>query len=234
TDTSKNPVRRGRATPARKNSFMKPLRYLIPCLALAFTGLAPSRATAQEMPVFAQFTLQLQDFSVLRKGVYTDKVFKVRLTTLDLLDLLENAYQTNFPFGSWLYLVDYSHFQVQDANGNVVIADTSDVLAYSDTFADGDYLFHGKESELLGWWKYKYFYRFTIEFYDPVVSQLSFLFEGTTQEQNNRSTANTFGDRLYRSTMMLNGLGYGYTGDGFLLMSGKIKTPRVQWISNDN
>jgi len=60
------------------------------------------------------------------------------------------------------------------------------------------------------------------------------LFEGTTQEQNNRSTANTFGDRLYRSTMMLNGLGYGYTGDGFLLMSGKIKTPRVQWISNDN
>jgi hypothetical protein len=213
---------------------MKPPRYLLPALSLLLGTIAPARVAAQDMPVFAQFTMQVQDLSVLRNGVYTDKVKSVRLSTLDLLDLLENAYQTNFPFGAWLYLVDYSYFQVQDFDGSIVISNTSDYLTYSDTFADGDYLFHGKESETLGWWSHRYFYRFSIEFFDPDVNALSFLFEGTTQERNLRTTADVFGDRFYHSSMSLTGLGYGYTEDGFLLLSGKIKTPLVQWISNDD
>ena len=89
--------------------------------ALGLGAFTTMNLPAQTFPITVQWTMQQQDFSTLKNGVYTDKVTTTKLATVDLLALLAGVYQTNFPFGATLALVDYDHFQVQSSDGSVLV-----------------------------------------------------------------------------------------------------------------
>src|SRR5262249_50809229 len=142
---------------------------------------------AQTFSVMVQWTMQQQDLSTLNNGVYTDKVKTTKLSSVDLLDLLASSYSTNFPsgfpFGAILVLVDYDHFQVQDGSGGILLTNVSDFLTYSDTYAETNFLYAGKENTITGTRSYLFTYRATIEYKDLSSSGVSFTYTGTMTER---------------------------------------------------
>jgi hypothetical protein len=194
--------------------------------------LAATHLSAQVFPVTAKLTLQQQDVSTFDGTVYNDKVQTLKLSSTDLLNWLANAYQTNFPtgfpFGSVLVLVDYEHFQVQASDGTVLVPDTSDYMSYSDTYAETNFLFQGKENIATGSLNYTYFYRSTIQFNDLLPNGTAFTFSGNTLEKFTRSAQDTGGHRQYSGSLAIEGNGSGTNFTGFFLLSGKISTPTVK------
>ena len=191
---------------------------------------------AQELPVNAQLSLQQQDLSSFKNGVYTDKVRTTRLTSANLLSFLAEAYSTNFPtgfpLGAKLVLVDYDHFQVQAGNGSILLTNVSDFLTYSDTYSATNYLYQGKENTLNEAQNYVYFLRATIQFDNHAATDaISFTFTGNMQEKFSQSATDQFGRRMYQDSFFLTGTGEGRAGDSFFLLSGKISTATVKWIN---
>lgn len=213
---------------------MKTLGRLFLALAVGMCASAAMRLHAQTLPVNVQFTLQQQDFSTLKNGVYTDKVKSVRLTSANLLTLLADVYTTDFPtgfpFGSRLVLVNYDHFQVLSANNTILVTNTSPYLTYSDSYMDGDYLFQGRESTVDGSQNQTYYYRSTIELNNPSTNGTSFVFSGNMMERYSRSKADVFGKRQYSGAFLLTGEGSGRSSEGFFLLSGRISTTTAKWV----
>jgi hypothetical protein len=199
-------------------------------IALGLGAFAAIDLPAQTFPITAQWTMQQQDFSVLKSGVYTDKVKSTKLGTVDLLFLLADAYQTNFPFGAALVLVDYDHFQVQGGDGSILVSNVSDFLTYSDTYAQTNFLYSGKESTITGTRSYVFTYRAAIEFNNPSTNGTFLNFTGTMSERYSRGAVDQTGHRLNTGSLLLNGTGSGTNVNGFFLLSGTIKTPVVKWI----
>jgi hypothetical protein len=203
-------------------------------LILAIGLCAAVRLHAQTLPVTAQLTLQQQDFSTLKNGVYSDKVKTVRLNSTSLLTLLADVYQTEFPsgfpFGSRLVLVNYDHFQVLSANNTILVTNTSPYLTYSDGYANDDYLYQGKENTIDGSQNHSYFYVATIEFNNPSTNGTSFTFSGNLTEKYSKSRADVFGKRMYSDSFALTGYGSGRSESGFFLLSGRITTPTMKWV----
>jgi hypothetical protein len=198
-------------------------------MALGLLGLATINLPAQTFPITVQWTMQQQDFSTLKSGVYTDKVKTTKLTTAYLLGLLAGAYQTNFPFGATLVLVDYDHFQVQSSDGSVVVDDVSDFLTYSDTYAQTNFLYSGKENTITGTRSYVFTYRAFIDYYDPATNGTSLSFTGTMSERYSRGAVDQTGHRANSGSLFLNGAGSGTDTNGFFVLSGTVKTPLVKW-----
>ena len=189
---------------------------------------------AQEFPVTVQWTMQQQDFSTFKNGVYTDKAKSTKLATANLLDWVSRAYPTNFPsgfpLGATLVLVDYSYFQVQDASGGILVTNLSDFLTYSDTYAQTNFLYQGKENTLTGTRTYVFTYRATIEFNDATTNGTSFTFTGTMSERYSRGAVDQNGDRLNQGSLFLNGTGSGTDANGFFLLTGTVKTAAIRWL----
>lgn len=198
-------------------------------LALGLGAFTTTDLPAQTFPITVQWTKQQQDVSTLKNGVYTDKAKSTKLGTVDLLFLLADAYQTNFPFGAALVLVDYSYFQVQSSDGSVLVTDVSEFLTYSDTYAQTNFLYQGKENTITGTRSYVFTYRATVEFYNPATNGTSFTFIGTMSERYSRGAIGQSGTRANQGSLLLNGSGSGTNVDGFFLLSGTIKTPVVKW-----
>lgn len=190
---------------------------------------------AQVLPVNAMLTAQQQDASTLVNGTYTDKVITMKVTSKDLLGLLEKAYSADFPngfpFGSTLMLVNYDHFQVQASDGSVLVDDTSQFLYYSDTYSQTNYLFQGKENTLTQARSHTYTYGSYVQFDDPT-NNVSFSFTGVTVEKFSKSTSDQFGYRKYQDMMTLTGTGTGGDDSGFFVLSGKLSSPSVRWVDH--
>jgi hypothetical protein len=208
-------------------------RLVLFAMAVAVT---PATVFAQEFPVTAQLTLRQQDESSFSesKGVYTDKIKTTRLTSNYLLTLLQpfhtGSFPNGFPSGARLMLVNFSHFQVQSAGGDVLVADTGPYLTYSDTYSQTNVLFQGKESIENGSLKHMYFYQSTIEFHDPSPDGTSFTFIGHAIEKYSRSAEDFRGDQFSQGSLRITGIGSGNIGGSFFLLSGKISTPTMKWI----
>jgi hypothetical protein len=189
---------------------------------------------AQILPVSARLTLQQQNFSTLKKGVYTDRIKTTRLNVNSLIALLAgvytNTFPEGFPAGSRLMLVNYSYFQIQAPDGSIVVTNVSDFMTYSDTYRNGDYLFQGKENTITESQNHRFLYQATITFTDPSPNGTSFTFTGNVQERYSKSAANRNGERTYRDSMAFNGSGSGKTGDSFFLLSGRFSTSTDRWI----
>lgn len=211
---------------------MKTTRLIAAVLGLGLFGSALA-ARAQVFPVSFQLTIQQQDYSSQKNGVWTDRVKSIRVGSTDILTLLAGAYQTNLPVGSKLVLVDYDHFQVRAANDAVLLGDVSDYLTYADTYSATNYLYQGRENSITGGQNYTYFYRATIEFNDPSTGGNSFTFAGNVLEKYSKSAENTFGHRTYQGSLALTGTGSGRKGEDFYLLSGRITTPTVKWTEAD-
>ncbi len=212
------------------------MKTLVRSLLISALGssLLTADVSAQTLPIAAQLTFQQQNFSTLKKGVYTDTVKTTRLTSNDLLALLAKVYETDFPhgfpFGSRLVLVDFDHFQVQSAGGTILLTNVSAFMTYSDTYRDGDYLFQGKESTLTGSQSHTFFYQATITFTDPSTNGTAFTFTGNVLEKHSKSAFGPGGYRSFQDSLALTGNGSGKMGDSFFLLSGRITTPVVKWI----
>ena len=186
---------------------------------------------AQEFPLLARMRLQQQDVSVLKNGVYRDKVQTLRLTSKDLLDFIADAYgQPTYPFGARLVLVDYEYFQVQAFDGTILVTNTAPFLTYSDSYSEDRFLYQGKEDTVKGSQNYTYFYRFTIRFDDPA-NDVAFTFVGQALEKYSRSAADALGHRVYRGSIALTGSGSGSRGGDFFLLSGRITSPAMTWFN---
>jgi hypothetical protein len=214
--------------------YMKTIPRPLLLMTVAVLILMAWNLQAQNLPVTFQLKIQQQDFSTFNKGVYNDKTKSMKLTSYDILTLLSGVYLADypagFPPGSQLMLVDYSRFQVWDANGNVLITDTAPVLTYGDTYSETNYLYQGKESTSNGSQIYNYFYESTIRFTDPDSNGTSFRFSGNLLEKYSKSPLYQSGERMYQDSLTLNGYGSGKTGNNFFLLSGRITTPMVTWI----
>lgn len=198
-------------------------------LALGLGAFTTMDLPAQTFPITVQWTMQQQDLSTLKSGVYTDKVKSTKLTTTYLLGLLAGAYQTNFPFGATLALVDYDHFQVQSSDGSVLVSDVSDFLTYSDTYAQTNFLYAGKENTVIGTRSYVFTYRAFIDYYDPATNGTSLSFTGTMSERYSRGAVDQTGHRANSGSLFLNGAGSGTDTNGFFVLSGTVKTSLVKW-----
>ncbi|MBC8095947.1 MAG: hypothetical protein H7Y43_09055 [Akkermansiaceae bacterium] len=204
---------------------------LIPALGIAL--LAPG-VSAQTLPIAAQLTLQQQDFTTRKGDVFTDRVKATRVTSNGLLTLLGEVYQSEFPngfpFGSRLVLVNFNYFQVQSAQGAVLVNNASPYMTYSDTYRAGDYLFQGKENTFTEAQSHTFFYQATITFNDPATNGTSFTFTGNVLEKYSKSAAGPGGYRSFQDSLAITGTGSGKTGNSFFLMSGRIFTSVVKWI----
>ncbi|HLP78004.1 MAG TPA: hypothetical protein VK327_13930 [Candidatus Paceibacterota bacterium] len=215
------------------------MKTFIRSLVIPVLGLAVFVAgvSAQTMPVSTQFTLQQQDYSSHKGDTWTDKVKTTRLTSTDLVGLLEGVYTSSFPngfpYGARLVLVDFDHFQVQSAGGNILVTNVSDFLTYSETYHDGDYLYQGKENTASGAQNHTFLYRATITFTNPATNGTSFTFTGNMQEKFSKSVVGRDGYRLYQDSLALTGHGSGRTGESFFLLSGRMTTPTVKWLAAD-
>lgn len=213
---------------------MKTLGRFLLALAIGVCASAASRLHAQTLPVNVQLTLQQQDFTTLKHGVYTDKIKSARLTSASLLTLLADVYTTDFPTGfpsgSRLALVNYDHFQVLSADNTILVTNTSPYLTYSDGYMDGDYLFQGRESAVNGSQNQRYFYRSTIELNNPSTNGTSFVFSGKMMEKYSRSSEDVFGKRLYSGSFLLIGEGSGRSSAGFFLLSGRVGAATAKWV----
>lgn len=202
--------------------------FLLGCLMLA------PRLNAQVLPINARLTLQQQNFSSLKHGVYTDRIKTTRLNANSLLALLAGVYTNDFPqgfpAGSRLMLINYSYFQIQAPNGSIVVTNVSNFLTYSDTYRNGDYLFQGRESTVTGSQSHSFFFQATITFNDLQENGTSFTFTGNVLERYSKSAANRNDERSYRDSMAFSGYGSGKTGDSFFLMNGRISTATDKWI----
>lgn len=189
---------------------------------------------AQILPVSARLTLQQQNFSSLKNGVYTDRIKTTRLNANSLLALLAgvytNTFPEGFPVGSRLVLVNYSYFQIQTRDGSIVVTNVSDYMTYSDTYRNGDYLFQGKENTITESQNHQFLYQATITFADPSPNGTSFTFTGNVLERYSKSAANRNGERNFRDSMAFSGAGSGKTGDSFFLLSGRFSTSTDRWI----
>jgi hypothetical protein len=203
-------------------------------LGAALVGMQQTQVEAQSFPIKTQLTLQHQDSSKLSKGVYTDKVRSVRLSSNYILNLLQPFYTSTlpsgFPLGSKLVLVNFDHFEVQSVNGVVLVSNTAPYLTYTDTYTQTNFLFQGKENINSGLLNHTYFYQATIQFQDPSPSGTSFTFTGNTVEKYSRSAQDTFGDHLASGSLTITGYGSGNIDGSFFLLSGKFSTPVMKWI----
>jgi hypothetical protein len=202
--------------------------------ALGLWSAAAASLQAQTFSVDVKWTMQQQDLSTFNNGVYNDKVKTTKLTSVDLLDLLASSYSTNFPdgfpFGATLVLVDYDHFQVQDGTGGILLTNVSDFLTYSDTYAQTNFLYAGKENTITGTRSYLFTYRATIEYTDLSSNAVSFSYTGTMMERYSRAALDQNGNRLNQSSLLLNGSGTGTNSDGFFILSGTVKMPVSKWL----
>ena len=208
---------------------MKTSHRIALTLALGLGAFTTMDLPAQTFPVTVQWTMQQQDFSTLKNGVYTDKVKSTKLATTYLLGLLADAYQTNFPFGAALVLVDYTYFQVQSSDGSVLVSDVSEFLTYSDTYGQTNYLYSGKENTNTGTLSYVFTYRAFIDYYDPSTNGTSLTFTGTMSERYSRGAVDQSGHRPITGSLLLNGSGSGTNPIGFFVLAGTVKTPVVKW-----
>jgi hypothetical protein len=209
---------------------MKPLIRII-----ALAGiLATTHLRAQPYPIFTQLTLQQQGDTTVSGGVYTDRVRTTRLTSYELLALLEPFYSSDFPngfpYGARLVLMDFSRFQVESISGAVLVTNTAPYLTYTDTYRQTNYLYSGKENTAYDSLKETFLYQATITFQDPSPSGTSFTFTGNMMEKYSRSAPDFYGDQLAQGSFILNGFGSGKTGPNFFLLSGKFSTPVVRWL----
>ena len=198
--------------------------------ALGLWSAAAASLQAQTFQVNVQWSMQQQDISAFNNGVYTDKVKTTKLSSADILDLLATSYSTNFPFGATLALVDYDHFQVQDGIGGILLTNVSDFLTYSDTYAETNFLYAGKENTNTGTRSYLFTYRATIEYKDLALSGVSFTYTGTMTERYSRGALDQNGNRLNQSQLLLNGSGTGTNTNGFFILSGTVKLPLSKWL----
>lgn len=189
---------------------------------------------AQVFPISAQLTLQQQDNSTFKDGIYVDKVRTFRLSSNYILNLLQPFYAgqhpNGFPYGSRLMLVNFKHFQVQSATGAILVTNTEPYLTYSDTFSQTNFLFQGKENVNSGALNHFYFYHSTIQFQDPSPQGTSFSFTGNAVEKYMRSAEDVYGDYLSQGSLMITGFGSGKIDGSFFLLSGKFSTPTIRWI----
>ncbi len=213
---------------------MRILKQLTTGVAFAFCLTAATQLHAQSIKV--RLAVQQSDYQT-NNGVITDRIFTTKLASTDFLWLIADAYPTNFPdgfpFGAQLVLVNYEYFQVQAADGSILLTNISDVLTYSDTFNDGDVLYRGKVDTNTGAINETYYCRATIHFDDHLPDGIRFTFTGTLQEKAFTSAADSDGYHLNQDSWTLNGTGEGHVGSDFFILSGKFVAPTVKWYSQD-
>ena len=190
---------------------------------------------AQLLALNAKWTLQKQDYtnSTYINGVYNDKVAKFRVTTQDLLNLLADSYPSNFPsgfpYGAQLVLADYDHFEVDAADGSILVTNASPFLTYADTYAQTNYLYLGEEDAVTEKQHYIYTFQATIQFDDPAQG-INFTFDAIGQEKYSQTAPDRYGLRKYQDAVSMNGLGTGMDADGFLVLSGKATSSKARWV----
>jgi hypothetical protein len=200
---------------------------------IALLTIAGPDLPAQNLPLDSHLTFQVQDVSILSGSLYTDRVLKLKVLNQDLVDLVATAYVTNFPqgfpLGARLVLVDYNHFQVEDNVGAVLVPDTSEFLTYTDTYAENNYLFKGKEDTATGVRNHTFYYSSTIQFNNGSTNGITFTIHGASQEKFSLSAEDAFGQRLHQDSLTLNASGQGTNVDGFFTISGKLSSKTVKW-----
>jgi hypothetical protein len=175
---------------------------------------------------FAMFLsphLQAQPLTVnLKMTVYTEQnpatntytIQKTTIVTKDVLDLVASATGTNFPVDAKLVLINYSDFQVQDAQGNL-LRDISDVM----TFDFNPYLTAENPYADTGAGQSTYVYISTITYDDGTNN---FVFRGYTTEKYSQSARNTQGQRNYKDSIKFKGEGNGTLSGHTVILTGQV------------
>jgi len=192
-------------------------------------------AAAQEYTLSARLVLkeQLPSKFSEKTRTYTDTIRTTRLSNNYLLGLLQPFYTgtvpNGFPLGSRLVLVNYQYFQVKSPSGIVLVENTSPYLTYTDTYSQTNFLFQGREhidNESLN---LTYFYQSTIQFNDPSPEGTSFTFTANTMERYIRGRENSQGLNPSTGSLSMTGIGSGFIGGKYILISGTFKSPLTGW-----